>query len=188
MDSLSDSYKCPECYGGERGSTGYHQGDTWYRDMRAPGFNGEVAKGQRDSLQWLGYRIANDPRFAAATVRFWWPAVFGAEPLNAPEDLDGPNYDQRLKAFNEQEQLVNELAWKFEASGFRAKALFADMAMSKWYRHSEGTRQRRRGGTLSWPQWAVVACSRQRNSIGRQKLFLGAHGVNGSMATRTLIM
>ena len=137
MDSLSDSYKCPECYGGEQGSTGYQQGDTWYRDMRAPGFNGEVAEGQRDSLQWLGYRIANDPRFAAATVRFWWPAVFGAEPLTAPEDPDGPNYDQRLNAFNEQERLVNELASKFEASGFRARALFADMTMSKWYRHSE---------------------------------------------------
>ena len=81
MDSLPDSYKYPEWHGGEPGSTGYQQGDTWYRDMRAPGFDGEVAKGQRDSLQWLGYRISRDPRFAAATVRFWWPAIFGADPL-----------------------------------------------------------------------------------------------------------
>ena len=31
------------------------------------------------------------------------------------------------------------MSWqaKFEASGFRARALFADMTMSKWYRHSE---------------------------------------------------
>ena len=139
MDSLPDSYKYPEWHGGEPGSTDYEEGDTWYRDMRAPGFNGEVAKGQRDSLQWLGYRISRDPRFAAATVRFWWPAIFGADPLTAPEDPSGPDYDQRLNAFNAQDALIQELAEKFEASGFNAKSLFADMVLSKWYRHSEVT-------------------------------------------------
>jgi hypothetical protein len=139
MDSLPDAYKYPEWHGGEPGSTGYQQGDTWYRDMRAPGFDGEVAKGQRDSLQWLGYRISRDPRFAAATVRFWWPAIFGADPLTAPEDPSGPDYDQRVTAFNAQDALIQELAGKFEASGFNAKSLFADMVLSKWYRHSEVT-------------------------------------------------
>ena len=43
---------------GEHGSSGYQEGDTWYRDMRAPGFNGDIAEGQSDSLQWLGYRIS----------------------------------------------------------------------------------------------------------------------------------
>jgi len=139
MDSLPDSYKYPEWFGGESGSTDYQEGDTWYRDMRAPGFDGETAKGQRDSLQWLGYRISRDPRFAAATVRFWWPAIFGADPLTAPEDPSGPDYDQRVKAFNAQDELIQELAGKFEASGFNAKSLFADMVLSKWYRHSEVT-------------------------------------------------
>ena len=139
MDSLPDAYKYPEWHGGEPGSTGYQQGDTWYRDMRAPGFDGEVAKGQRDSLQWLGYRISRDPRFAAATVRFWWPAIFGADPFTAPEDPTGPDYEQRVTAFNAQDALIQELAGKFEASGFNAKSLFADMVLSKWYRHSEVT-------------------------------------------------
>ena len=139
MDSLPDTYKCPEWYGGEHGSSGYQEGDTWYRDMRAPGFNGEIAEGQGDSLQWLGYRISRDPRFAAATVRFWWPAIFGADPLTAPEDSSVPNYEQRVNAFNAQDALIQELADKFEASGFNAKSLFADMVLSKWYRHSEVT-------------------------------------------------
>ena len=137
QDSLSDSYKCPECYGGEQGSTEYQLGDTWYRDMRVPGFEGKAASGQRDSVQWLGYQIANDPRFASATVRFWWPAVFGADTLVAPADPDGPDYDQRLRAYNEQDVLIGKLAEQFEASGFSAKSLFADMVMSNWYRHSE---------------------------------------------------
>jgi len=137
MDSLPDSYKHPEWFGGKSGSTDYREGDTWYRDMRAPGFNGKKASGKRDSLQWLGYRVSRDPRFAAATVRFWWPAIFGATPLAAPEDPSGPSYSERLSAFNAQEALVDELAAKFEASGFSAKSLFADMALSKWFRHSE---------------------------------------------------
>ena len=135
-DSLADSYKCPECYGGDYGSTPYEPGDTWYRDMRDPGFEGAVAEGPQDSLQWLALRIADDPRFAAATVRFWWPAVFGAKPLVLPEDRELPDYDAQLRAYTEQDRLIEELAGEFEASGFNARALFTDMVMSRWYRHS----------------------------------------------------
>ena len=38
-----------------------------------------------------------------------------------------PNYEQRVNAFNAQDALIQELADKFEASGFNAKSLFADM-------------------------------------------------------------
>ena len=136
-DSLADSYKCPECYGGEFGDTLYEQGDTWYRDMRAPGFAGKAAGGARDSLQWLGYRVSRDPRFAAATVRFWWPAIFGTDPIEMPEDERLPDYESQMRAYNEQDSLVSELANNFEASGFNAKKLFVDMVMSPWYRHSK---------------------------------------------------
>ena len=136
QDSLPDAYKYPENHGGKWGSTGYVRGDTWYRDMRQPGFDGDVAAGQYDSLQWLGQQIAKDPRFAAATVRFWWPAIYGAAPLIAPEDEDAPSYGQHLRAFEEQEALIGALARRFEASEFSAKSLFADMLMAKWYRHS----------------------------------------------------
>ena len=139
QDSLADSYKCPECYGGDYGSTPYEPGDTWYRDMRDPGFEGAGADGHQDSLQWLAHRIADDPRFAAATVRFWWPAVFGAKPLVLPEDEALPDYDAQLRAYNEQDRLIKELAEEFMASGFNAKALFTDMVMSRWYRHSAVT-------------------------------------------------
>jgi hypothetical protein len=136
-DSLSDAYKCPECYGGELGSTDYQEGDTWYRDMRTPGFEGERAGTEfQDSLQWLAQEIVTDPRFAAATVRFWWPAVFGSEPLSPPADATADDADQHIRAFNAQESLVAELAAEFQASNFDLKSLLADMVMSPWYRHS----------------------------------------------------
>jgi len=134
FDSLPESYKHPERFGNEPGSTGYRDGDTWYRDMRSPGFEGKTAPTNEDSLQWLARQIAEDPRFAAATVKFWWPAIFGAEALIAPEDPDGPDYSARINTYNAQEQLVSELAERFVASDYRLKNLLADMLMSPWYR------------------------------------------------------
>ncbi len=141
-DSLANSYKNPEWYGGEPGSTLYQEGDTWYRDMRLPGLEGnaatDIAQGT-DSLQWLGQQIVEDPRFAAATVRFWWPAIYGSDPLVLPAKPNAPDYQQQVNAFNAQETEIGEIARRFEASGYNAKSLFADMFMSRWYRHSEVT-------------------------------------------------
>ena len=112
----------------------YQYGDTWYRDMRSPGFNGKAHSGSEDSIQWLGQQIANDPRFAKATVKFWWPSVFGSEVLVAPMDRSLPDYEAQLLAFNAQEALVEELATAFAAGGFKVKSLLADMMLSPWFR------------------------------------------------------
>ena len=112
----------------------YQYGDTWYRDMRSPGFNGKAHSGSEDSIQWLGQQIANDPRFAKATVKFWWPSVFGSEVLVAPMDRSLPDYEAQLLAFNAQEALVEELATAFAADGFKVKSLLADMMLSPWFR------------------------------------------------------
>ena len=142
QDSLANSYKFPEWYGGEPGSTLYQDGDTWYRDMRLPGLEGDAAPDIApggDTLQWLGRKIVEDTRFAAATVRFWWPAIYGADPLVLPGNPNAPEYQQQLSAFTAQEAEIGEIAGRFEASGYNAKLLFADMVMSRWYRHSEVT-------------------------------------------------
>ena len=107
-DALPNAYKSPHLYGGSHDDQLYQNGDTWYRDMRMPGFEGQVAPSDSDSLQWLANQIVQDPRFATATVKFWWPAVFGADALTAPEDPEGPDYDQRLNAYNAQALLVSE--------------------------------------------------------------------------------
>jgi hypothetical protein len=117
--------------------TKYQYGDTWYRDMRAPGFNSKAYRGGEDSIQWLGQQIAEDPRFPRATVKFWWPSVFGAEVLAAPADRNLPDYDAQLLAFNAQEKLVDELAAAFVASGYKLKSLLADMVVSPWFRTTE---------------------------------------------------
>lgn len=134
MDSLSEYYKFPERFGGQASATPYRHGDTWYRDMRPPGFEAQRPSRSADSLQWLGRTIAEDPRFARATVQFWWPAVFGAETLSAPTDSNHPDYEASLNAFSEQDALINELAERFAKSGYQLKTLLANMMMSRWYR------------------------------------------------------
>ncbi|MEL0008197.1 MAG: hypothetical protein VW686_12715, partial [Luminiphilus sp.] len=133
QDTLTETYK--------RGHL-YQEGDTWYRDMRAPGLEGALASDSfegLDSLQWLGEQIATDPRFAPATVRFWWPAIYGSDPLLLPENTNAPDYQEQLNAFSAQEAEIGKIADRFKASGYNARSLFADMIMSRWYRHSEVT-------------------------------------------------
>lgn len=61
----------------------FQMGDHWYRDMRAPGFNGVAmptsGSGSRNdnSLQWLASQITADERFASGTVKFWFKTLYG---------------------------------------------------------------------------------------------------------------
>ena len=118
---------------------GYRWGDTWYRDMRVPGFGGAEAPNPDDSVQWLAARIVADERFAEAAVRFWWPAVMGSEVAEPPEDAGDADFEGRLLAANAQAAEVERLARGFR-SGFRQerpynlKDLLAEVVLSRWFR------------------------------------------------------
>ena len=132
LDSLDDAYKT------ENGSP-YQHGDTWYRDMRAPGFNGVLATDSETSTEWLAQQIVGDPRFAAASIRFWWPAIMGTRPLEAPEDDQDESFEANLLAFSAQNNFINDLAQEFGegiAGGqpYNLKDMLVELIMSPWYR------------------------------------------------------
>ena len=123
----------------------YQQGDTWYRDMRVPGFAGERAPNSDNSVQWLARKIVADERFAEATVKFWWPAIMGSEVAEPPEDKSDADFEGRLLAANAQAAEVARLArgfrqgfkWPLEArrrSEYNLKDLLAEIVLSKWFR------------------------------------------------------
>ena len=119
---------------------GYLEGDTWYRDMRFPGFDGEQPRNADNSLQWLARQIVADDRFATATVKFWWPAIMGSEIAEPPEDPTDLDFDGRLLAANAQGAEVERLARGFR-SGFpgsfytyNLKDLLTEIVLSKWFR------------------------------------------------------
>jgi len=139
LDSLPDTYKYPQDFDENADPSPYIFGDTWFRDMRAPGFDGETAPDADTSLAWLSQRIVDDPRFASATVKFWWPAVMGAAPYEVPEVESDQNFQQQLDAFEAQNDFIESLGAEF-AGGidggdtFRAKAMLTEMIMSPWFR------------------------------------------------------
>ena len=117
----------------------YQVGDTWYRDMRAPGFNGKLAPNPDNSVQWLARQIVADPRFAEATVKFWWPALMGSEVTLPPEDEGDAGFEGQLLAATAQGIEVTRLADHFRRGfhgglAYNLKDLLVEIVFSKWFR------------------------------------------------------
>ncbi|MDE0029697.1 MAG: DUF1588 domain-containing protein [Deltaproteobacteria bacterium] len=120
-------------------ANGYEDGDTWYRDMRIPGFSAEQAPEGQDSLQWLAQQIVDDRRFAEATVRFWWPAIMGSELVEPPAEEGDADFKGKLLAANAQSAEVRRLAHGFQqgfhgGSAYNLKDLLVEIVLSKWFR------------------------------------------------------
>ena len=135
LDSLPDLYKYPE----DGSVSPYQDGDTWFRDMREPGFGGAVAPSADNSLQWLARRIVADDRFAEAAVKFWWPAILGEEVSAPPEDERDSDFEALLLASTAQAAEVTRLAAAFRtgiAGGppYMLKDLLAEITLSPWFR------------------------------------------------------
>ena len=117
----------------------YGRDDTWFRDMRKPGFNGAVAPATTDSLEWLGRKIAEDRRFAEASVKFWWLAIMGREVARPPTDRSDPDFEGRLLEAEAQRAEVERLARMFR-DGTRGgrphdlKDMLAELFLSRWFR------------------------------------------------------
>ena len=120
-------------------ANGYERGDTWYRDMRFPGFNGARASEGEDSLRWLAEQIVDDRRFAEAAVKFWWPAIMGSEIAEAPAAEDDADFKGLLLAANAQSAEVRRLAHGFREGfhggpAYNLKDLLVEIVLSKWFR------------------------------------------------------
>ena len=120
-------------------TSAYEVGDTWFRDMRTPGFNGELAPNADNSVQWLARQIVADPRFAEATVKFWWPALMGSEVTRPPESAGDADFEGQLLAANAQDAEVARLADDFRRGfhggpAYNLKDLLVEIVLSKWFR------------------------------------------------------
>ena len=134
-DSLDPFYKEPP----DGSESLYVEGDTWYRDMRFPGFDGQTVPDAEHSLRWLAEHITTDERFAESAVKFWWPAVMGSEVAAAPEDPNDVDFAGRLLAANAQANEVSRIAERFRygINGKRPyilKNLLTDLVLSSWFR------------------------------------------------------
>ncbi|MFT6435152.1 MAG: hypothetical protein ACJAVI_003204 [Candidatus Azotimanducaceae bacterium] len=139
LDSLPGSYKHPQYFDIEAPPSPYVEGDTWYRDMLTPGIVGAAAPDPRNSLQWLAQEITQDPRFAVATVKFWWPSVMGSQILEAPEVVTDISFTDQLAAFEAQNEYIQILGEAFQTgihggAPYNLKDMIVEMMMSPWFR------------------------------------------------------
>ncbi|HMW49987.1 MAG TPA: hypothetical protein PKC70_16945, partial [Cellvibrionaceae bacterium] len=121
IDTLDSSYKR---------TAFYKTGDTWYRSMLPPGFEGTVFDlnnliQDRDPLRELAEHIVQDPKFGEGTVKFWWPALFGEDIL--PYQLTSANLALRQTD-------LNEFATQFSSDNYNFKHLLRTLILSPYFR------------------------------------------------------
>ncbi len=110
--------------------------DGWYEDMFPPGLEGEALEPNQRwrSLQWLGERTAQDPRFATAMVEHVWYVLTGRKTLSPPDDIDDPLFAAKRKAYQVQRHEIEQIARRFAQANFNLKLVFKELAVSPLYR------------------------------------------------------
>lgn len=126
---FQDYYQLPEGLFGPRK-------EGWFKDMFGPGLEGEAMGEDQHwrSLQWLGERLAKDPRFATTMVEHVYYVLTGRKVLLAPTSLDDPLYDAKARAHQAQRKEVERIAAKMVKEGFNLKVAFKEWVASPFYR------------------------------------------------------
>ncbi len=104
----------------------------WYDEMFAPGFGKEkMMLDEFDAApQWLGQRIAADPRFPLSVVRNMYQALIGEAPVDFPEDPT----DGSFPAWEAQDETIRAITEAFVASDFNLKVVIEQLVMSPYFR------------------------------------------------------
>ncbi len=135
------------------GNPWYQQGDKWYRDVFAPGFESinmpgnytglkisQANNGGQSAMGWMTRELVSDPRFAKGTVYFWYRSIFARDPLAMPINQSDPNYTADMEAYNFQNNALEELAQKFQQNGMIIRDLLVDFVLSPLFRGDSVTK------------------------------------------------
>ncbi|MFK7865421.1 MAG: c-type cytochrome [Pseudohongiellaceae bacterium] len=107
----------------------------WYTDMEVRGFAGQAMplQGNVDSsLQWLGAKIAADPKFPRAVTRILFAGLTGKEPLTSPDQNTATQTE--IDAYVAERSLLNEMQDHFVADNYNLKTLAREILMSPLWR------------------------------------------------------
>jgi hypothetical protein len=86
------------------------------------------------SLQWLAVRIVQDPRFGISITEMMLEGLTGREPLRSP-GLGEDDYGDKLRAWQLERSLVEEIAKSFMESGRDIRVLFKALLRSPLIRN-----------------------------------------------------
>jgi PKD repeat protein len=129
------------------GKAFYVDGDNWFRDEHAPGYNATPmpggVTGNNTALQWLGSQMVADARFSMGAVHFAYKAVFNREPMKSPLDQASPSYANQLSAYNAQVEEFKAIATRFATNrgngAYNFKDLLVDVVTSPLFKADKAT-------------------------------------------------
>jgi len=84
-------------------------------------------------LQWLTKEMVKDDKFAMASVKIFYKALLGHNPLKKPTS-DNPNYAQTLQSYNYEQGVLNSIKDKFKNANMNAKVIIKELIKSPLYR------------------------------------------------------
>ncbi len=139
IDPVAGAFQKFDDYDQER----YRPDREWHAEMFPPGYGtDEMTLDQYPyALNWLGDRIARDPRFVRATVQQVFTALTGQKPLGYPSDPDAADFSSQLEAWEAQDQFfrVSGEAFVGPASTYNLKSVFKSVILSPYFRAANAT-------------------------------------------------
>lgn len=118
------------------GAGRYTPSNTWFEDMRVPGFKDETLPfvDFGTGHQWLAQRVAQESLFPVATVQTVFTGLTGQDVLLEPGDLADPHYVQKHRAFEIQDFLLKEIAEGFAEGGYDLRFVVRELIKSEFFR------------------------------------------------------
>jgi hypothetical protein len=153
QNPTSNSAECSVCHtvidpiaGGFRGFSEdnrlarFNPDDKWHDDMRPPGFNGVdmPPTNYGNALMWLGAQIPADPRFGISIAQVMYRGIVGDEPLSFPTDKSAGDYNDRVRAYTEQNDWFVKVGRDFAATKFDLRRLVVAIVKSPYFRAKSG--------------------------------------------------
>jgi len=84
-------------------------------------------------LQWLTKEMVKDDRFAMASVKMFYRAILGREPLKKPTS-DDPHYREALQSYNYEQSILNGIKERFKSANMNAKVIIKELIKSPLFR------------------------------------------------------
>ena len=113
----------------------------WNDKKYLPSFQGESfpsrAPENLKPLPWVAQRVAADARFPYAMVRRVFEGITGRKPLEYPKETAGPDYAERLLAWESQNAFLHEVAAHMAQQGMNVKVAFLDILQSPYFRAAQ---------------------------------------------------
>jgi hypothetical protein len=124
----------------ENNLTRFNPGDKWHDDLLPPGIN-TVQMPPDDygsAIMWLGAQIPNDARFGIAVAQVMFRSIIGEDPLSFPQEKDAPDYADKVRAYDVQNDWFVKTGAEFTANRFDLRKLVLTLVKSEYFRAKAG--------------------------------------------------